>query len=38
MESIKLLKDVSGDNLTSRSHAFEWHKRFNEGQEEVEDD
>ena len=38
MECIKLLKDVYGDNLMSRSPVFEWHKRFNEGREEVEDD
>ena len=38
MECIKLLKDVYGDNLMSRSRVFEWHKRFNEGREEVEDD
>ena len=28
MECIKLLKDVHGDNLMSRSRVFEWHKRF----------
>ena len=38
MECIKLLKDVYGDNLMSRSRMFEWHKRFSEGREEVEDD
>ena len=38
MECIKLLKDVYGDNLMSRSHVFEWHKRFSDGSEEVEDD
>ena len=38
MECIKLLMDVYGDNLMSCSHVFEWHKRFSEGQEEVEDD
>ena len=38
MECIKLLKDVYGDNLISRSRVFEWHKRFSEGREEVEDD
>ena len=38
MECIKLLKDVYGDNLMSRSRVFEWHKRFSEGREEVEDD
>ena len=38
MECIKLLKDVYGDNLMSRSRVFEWLKRFSEGREEVEDD
>ena len=37
-ECIKLLKDEYGDNLMSRSRVFECHKRFSEGQEEVEDD
>ena len=37
-ECIKLLKDVYGDNLMSCSCVFEWHKRFSEGREEVEDD
>ena len=31
MECIKLLNDVYGDNLMSRSRVFEWHKRFSEG-------
>ena len=38
MECIKLLKDVYCDNLMSRSHVFEWHKRFSEDWKEVEDD
>ena len=38
MECIKLLKNVYGYNLMLRSHVFEWHKRFSEGREEVEDD
>ena len=37
MECIKLLKDMYGDNLTSRSRVFEWHKIFSEGREEVKD-
>ena len=37
-EHIKLLRGVYGDNLMSCSRVFEWHKRFSEGQEEVEDD
>ena len=38
MECIKLLNDVYGNNLMSRSRVFECHKRFNEGREEAEDD
>ena len=38
MECIKLLKDVYGNNLISRSRVFELHKRFSEGREEMEDD
>ena len=38
MECIKLLKDVYGDNLMSRSRVFGWHTRLNESREEVEDD
>ena len=38
MECIKLLKDVYGNNLMSRSRVFEWHKRFSENPEEDEDD
>ena len=33
---MKLLKDVYGDNLMSRSRVFEWQKRFSEGREEVD--
>ena len=38
MECIKLLKDAYGDNLMSPSPVFEWHNRFSEGREKVEDD
>ena len=38
MECINLLKKVYGDNLMSRAHVFEWHKRFSDGRKEVEDD
>ena len=38
MECIKLLKDVYGDNLMSRSCVFQRHKRFHEGREDMEDD
>ena len=38
MECIKLLKDMYGDNLMLHSRMFEWHKRFSERREELEDD
>nr|CAH7719676.1 unnamed protein product [Callosobruchus chinensis] len=37
-ECFQLLKEVLGDNCMSRTRVFEWHKRFSEGREEVEDD
>ena len=37
-EALKLLQDVYGDNTMSRTPLFEWHRRFKEGREEVEDD
>ena len=37
MKFIKLLKDLYGDNLMSRSCVFEWHKTFTEGRREVND-
>ena len=37
-ECFQLLKEVFGDNCMSRSQIFEWHKRFLEGREIVEDD
>ena len=33
-----MLQQVYGEETLSRTHAFEWHKRFKEGREEVEDD
>jgi hypothetical protein len=36
-EHVQLLKEVYGDNVMSHMLLFEWHKRFMEGQEEVED-
>ncbi|XP_059612592.1 protein GVQW3-like [Phlebotomus argentipes] len=36
-ESYDMLKEVYGDDCMSRSQAFEWHKRFRDGQEEVTD-
>ena len=37
-ESFAMLQQVYGEEMMSRTHAFEWHKRFKEGREEVEDD
>jgi len=31
------LTDVYGDDVMSRPRVFEWHKRFREGREEVDD-
>ena len=37
-EALKLLQEVYGDDTMSRTHVFEWHRRFKEEREEVEDD
>ena len=37
-ESLKMLRDVYGDSSMSRTRVFEWHKRYVEGREDVEDD
>ena len=37
-EILKMLRDVYGDSSMSRTRVFEWHKRFVEGREDVEDD
>ena len=37
-EALKLLQEVYGDDTMSRTCLFEWHRRFKEGREEVEDD
>ena len=37
-EVLKLLQEVYGDDTLSRTCHFEWHRRFKEGTEEVEDD
>ena len=37
-ESFEMLQQVYGEEALSRTRAFEWHKRFKEGREEVEDD
>ena len=37
-EAPKLLQEVYGDDTMSRTRFFEWHRRFKEEKEEVEDD
>ena len=37
-EALKLLQEVYGNHTMSRTRLFEWHKRFKEGREEVEED
>ena len=37
-EALELLQEVDGTDTMSRSHLFEWHRRFKERKEEVEDD
>ena len=37
-ETLQLLQEVYGDDTMSRTCLFEWHRRFKEGREEVEDD
>ena len=37
-ECFALLQQVYKEEIMSRARAFEWHKRFREGQEECEDD
>ena len=37
-ETFNLLQEVYGDATMSRTQIFEWHKRFREGREDVEDD
>ena len=37
-EALKLLQEVYGDDMISRTCLFESHRRFKEGREEVEDD
>ena len=37
-EAFKLLQEVYGDDIMSRTRLFEWHRRFKEGKEEMEDD
>ena len=37
-ETMKMLRDVYGNSSMFRTRVFEWHKRFVEGREDVEDD
>jgi hypothetical protein len=37
-ECFQVLKEVYDDNIMPCTRVFEWHKRFTEKQEEVEDD
>ena len=37
-EFFAMLQQVYGEETMSCTRAFEWHKRFKEGREEVEDD
>ena len=37
-EALNLLQEVYGDDTMSRTRLFEWHRRFKEGREKVEDD
>jgi hypothetical protein len=37
-ECFQLLKELYCDYVMSRKQVFEWHKRFMEGREEVDDE
>ena len=37
-EALEMLQQVYGESTMSRARVFQWHTRFNEGGEEVEDD
>lgn len=37
-ESFRMLTQVYGKECMSRARVFEWHKRFSEGRDDVEDD
>lgn len=37
-DSFQMLTEVYGENCMTRAHAFELHKRFMKGPEDVEDD
>ena len=36
-ESLKMLQEAHGDPAMSRARVFEWHRKFREGEEDVED-
>ena len=36
-ESLKMLQEAYRDQAMSRARVFEWHRRFREGEEDVED-
>lgn len=38
MEAYAILKEVCGQKCSSRTHVFEWFKRFKGGQETTEED
>ena len=38
IEALKFLHELYGDDTRSRTRLFEWHRRFKERKEEVEDD
>jgi len=38
IECLKLLKEIYGEDVTSRMQIFEWHKHFKNGCKKVEDD
>ena len=37
-QTFELLKQAYGENALSRARVFDWHRRFKEGQEDVEDE
>ena len=37
-ECVKLLQEAYGEDAMSKTRVYEWHKRFKNGREEVEDD
>ena len=37
MESLKMLQEAYGDQAMSCARVFEWHQRFRQGEEDVED-